>query len=114
MLAASMPSCRLLLAAAVGVAVMRARHLVQHPKPPPEPEIICTIPDVDLSQRLALPPPSDAEPPASERRVVIADLLSRGSAMSDCGTFLFESTMVFTDVLADSATLRVLVPCAEM
>ncbi len=34
--------------------------------------------------------------------------------MPGCGTFLVESTMVFTDVMADNATLRVLVPCAEM
>jgi len=32
--------------------------------------------------------------------------------MPDCGSFVFETTMVFSDIAADSATLRVLVPCA--
>jgi hypothetical protein len=114
MLAASLHPRRWLLAAAVGFACALAFHLVQRPEPPPEPELICVIPDVELSQRFAVPPPNAAPAPVSDRRVVIADLLSLGSPMPDCGSSLFETTMVFTDITADSATLRVLVPCAEM
>ena len=97
MLAASLQSRRWFLVAAVGFAGALAFHLVQRAEP--EPELTCVIPDVELS---------------SDRRVVVADLLSRGSAMPDCGDLQFETTMVFTDLYADSATLRVLVPCAEM
>ena len=107
MLAASLQSRRWFLVAAVGFAGALAFHLVQRAEP--EPELTCVIPDVELSQHLAVP-----AAPASERRVVVADLLSRGSAMPDCGDLQFETTMVFTDIYADSATLRVLVPCAEM
>jgi hypothetical protein len=105
---------RWLLAAVVGFAGVLAFYLVQSPESPPEPEFICTIPDVELTRRIAVPQPNNPQPSISDRRVVIADLLSRGSAMPDCGTFFFESTMVFTNIYADSATLRVLVPCAEM
>lgn len=114
MLAASLQSRRWLFVAAVGFAGALALHLVQRPEPPPEPEFICVIPDVELSQRFTVPPPNAAPAPVSDRRVVIADLRSLGSPMPDCGSSLFETTMVFTDIYADSATLRVLVPCAEM
>src|SRR5258708_3667494 len=72
-----------------------------------------------LATRPTEPPPA-AQPircpmaSASDRRVVVADLLSRGGVMPDCGNMLIETRMVFSDIYADSATLRVLVPCAEL
>ncbi len=102
------------LVAAAGFAGALALQLVQRPEPAPEPYIFCAVPDVELTQRFAVPPPASAPSLVSDRRVVTADLLSRGTAMPDCGDLLFETTMVFTDITADSATLRVLVPCAEM
>jgi hypothetical protein len=114
MLAESLQSRRWLLVAGVGAIIGAfALHVAERPQPLPEPEIICVIPDVEIAQSYAVPP-TNPSPPVPDRRVVIADLLSRGSAMPDCGTFSFETTMVFTDVYADSATMRVLIPCAEM
>jgi len=49
-----------------------------------------------------------------ERRTVVAELIFRDPVVAHCGIFLVETPMVFADVNADSATLRVLVPCAEM
>ncbi len=62
---------------------------------------------------MAEPAPESTPALGPDRRVVIADLLSRDS-MPDCGTFMFETPMVFVDIVADSATLQVLVPCAEL
>src|SRR5450432_755688 len=112
MLASGFHSRRWLLLAAVGFAAL-ALHLVQRPAPPAEPEFICVVPDIELAQRPAAQP-SPKPSPLSDRHMVVADLISRGSAMPDCGSFVLETTMVFTDINADSATLRVLVPCAEM
>lgn len=117
MLATRLLPRRWVLAAAVGLAAALAFHLVQRLELPREPELICVIPDVDLTQRY--PAPS----PMPDRRVVIADLLSVGSTMPDCGTSMFETTMVFTEtamVFTDTGgprsalNWRVLVPCAEM
>jgi hypothetical protein len=51
---------------------------------------------------------------AMDHRVVIADLVSLGPRMPGCGILLVETPMVFAEVFTDNATLRVLVPCAEM
>jgi hypothetical protein len=69
----------------------------------PKRAIICVLPDATLK------PPA---PP--ERRVVTATLVSWPNAFASCGRLLIETAMAFADVHADSATLRVLVPCAEM
>jgi hypothetical protein len=97
MLAGSLEARRWILAATAGF--VGALACIPHHASPPRPQqFLCRLPAVEL--------------PA--RHVVIADLLSRGSHRPDCGTFEFDTTMVFTDIAADNATLRVLVPCAEL
>jgi hypothetical protein len=90
----------------LGCAAIAAYLLAPAPEPTPaEPQFICaTLEVAPAPPTVALPAP----------RVVVADLLSRGASMPGCGTFLVETTMVFSDITADNATLRVLVPCAEL
>ena len=91
-------------------------HLLRHPAPPPRAELRCVLPSIEEADRVAIPLALDEPPRAHEmdHRTVTADLLSLGPRMPDCGDLLAETPMVFTDVYADNATLRVLVPCAEM
>jgi hypothetical protein len=49
----------------------------------------------------------------SPYREVTATLVTR-QRYPDCGYMLVETPLEFTDLAADNATIRVLVPCAEM
>jgi hypothetical protein len=92
-----------------------AGSLLERPAPSFEAMMYCRYPAVEAPPLVAVPQPITALPQIGEvHRTVVADLLSRGPALADCGTLFVETPMVFTDVYADSATLRVLVPCAEM
>ena len=58
-------------------------------------------------------PPYNCVQVESPYREITASLVTR-QRYPDCGVFLVESPMEFTDLTADNATIRVLVPCAEM
>jgi len=66
---------------------------------PPDPTVVCALP-----ARYVQP----------GQRKVIATLVARPDAVAGCGTLLIETPMEFADITADNATIRVLVPCAEM
>jgi hypothetical protein len=92
MWAVSMSFWRWLLVAQLGV--VPALLAADRPEPIAEPDYICVMPD-------------------SPYREITASLVTR-QRYPDCGHYLVESPMEFADVTADNATIRVLVPCAEM
>lgn len=106
---------RFLFVVSLALAGTFAGYLLERPVPSFEATIYCRYPAVEAPPLVAVPPPITSLPQIGEvHRTVVADLLSRGPALAHCGTLLVETPMVFVDMNADSATLRVLVPCAEM
>lgn len=100
---------RSLFVASLALAGTFAGSLLGLPAPSFEATVYCGYPGLEEPPAL-----SDLPQAGPERRTVVAYLLSRGPALAGCGVLLIETPMVFVDVNADSATLRVLVPCAEM
>jgi hypothetical protein len=92
MWAVSMSFWRWLLVAQLGL--VPALLAAERPEPIAEPDYICVMPE-------------------SPYREITASLVSR-QRYPDCGTMLVESPLEFSEVTADNATIRVLVPCAEM
>ena len=91
MWAVSMSFWRWLLIAQLGV--VPALVAADRPEPPP-PLYVCV----------------QMEPPYRE---ITASLVTR-QRYPDCGDMLVENPLEFADITADNATIRVLVPCAEM
>ena len=92
MSAVSMSFWRWLLVAQLGI--VPALLAADRPEPIAEPDYICVMPE-------------------SPYREITASLVTR-QRYPDCGDLLVESPLEFAEVSADNATIRVLVPCAEM
>jgi hypothetical protein len=118
MLAISAQVRRLLILSTVTCAAGIAYSYLTAPETAAEPmtpicDCILTAPTVAVPEVEPVVPMTVPAAPVVEHREVTADLVSRVSA-PDCGVVAVDTEMVFTDVTADNATLRVLVPCAEM
>jgi hypothetical protein len=92
MSAVAMSFWRWILVAQLGV--VPALLAADRPQPP-QPDYIC----IDIK--------------APEHLTITASLVSR-ERYPDCGDMLVETPMQFADIVADNATIRVMVPCAEM